>query len=48
MLPWPNTPESEQKYEERSLAHYNFISSILVEYNQLSTSSDGMNLRIVI
>jgi len=45
VLPWPNTPESEQKYEERSLAHYNFISSILVEYNQLSTSSDGFQYK---
>ena len=42
VLPWPNTPESEQKYDERSLAHFNFISSVLVDYHQLSTSSDGI------
>ncbi|XP_076821839.1 exportin-6-like [Clavelina lepadiformis] len=36
LFPWPNTPESEQKWEAREKGHSEFIKSLLVDFLSLT------------
>ncbi|XP_078489385.1 exportin-6 [Ciona intestinalis] len=38
LFPWPNTPEAEQSWHERSENHKTFIKSLLGEYMSLSAN----------
>ncbi|XP_007891866.1 exportin-6 isoform X1 [Callorhinchus milii] len=40
LLPWPNLPESDQQWGNRSTNHANLISTLTREYRQLKASAD--------
>uniref|UniRef100_F6YTY3 Exportin-6 n=1 Tax=Ciona intestinalis TaxID=7719 RepID=F6YTY3_CIOIN len=42
LFPWPNTPEAEQSWHERSENHKTFIKSLLGEYMSLSNNLSAL------
>uniref|UniRef100_H2Y847 Importin N-terminal domain-containing protein n=1 Tax=Ciona savignyi TaxID=51511 RepID=H2Y847_CIOSA len=47
LLPWPNTPESEQNWFERGESHKTFIKSLLTEYLSLNNSLSAQKPSVI-